>query len=118
MRRQTVTVTFKAPKGFYCNRTLQKPTPLNRCRFCTDLRQGRYTCVLYNEPLAVTDGVQIDKAPQCLAKDGEVHDEPFVPTQDIIKFSLLEYRKVYTALIKQGVPEKLAHVTAMKEVMQ
>lgn len=116
MKRMTTTVSYKVPKGWYCNHTMHKSTPLTRCRFCTDLGKGVFTCVLYNEPLTVTEGALIHKAEGCYNKQGIVEDAPTVKPKELIAYALKTYRKTYLALINQGIPEEMAHKAALEEV--
>lgn len=116
MKKQTTTVTYKVPKGMYCNHKLQKSTPSTRCRFCTDLGKGAFTCVLYNLPLDVMEGKLIYKATPCMKQEGTVEDTPMVNPKDVVKYTIKEYRKIYLSLIKQGYPEELAHKAAQEEV--
>lgn len=117
MKKLTTTVTYKVPAGLYCNHNMQKSTPLTRCRFCTDLGKYGYTCVLHNVQLA-TMGPLINKCDACMKKQGTVEDTPVVPPKELMTYAITEYHKVYSALVKQGVPEGLAHELAQKEVLK
>jgi hypothetical protein len=117
MKKLTTTVTYKVPDGLYCNHTMQKSTPLTRCRFCTDLGKHGFTCVLHNEQLAST-GPIISKCGACLKKQGVVEDIPSVKPKELMKYAVLEYRRIYFELIKQGIPEALADKMAQEEVLR
>lgn len=117
MIRMTSTVTYKVPRGLYCNHKMKKSTPLTRCRFCTEIYKGNFVCVLHNEPLNVLNGILIQKTPACLSKCKVVDDVPEVPMEDLVKYVLSEYRKIYNGLRSNGIPEKLADEVAQKEVL-
>ena len=118
MKRLTTKVTYKVPIGPYCNHDNKKSTPLTRCRFCTDLGKGKFTCVLHNDQLLLLDGTLIQKSPACMAKQGVVGDTPYVSPKDLMQYAITEYRRIYKDLLKQGVPDKLAHKMAQKEASE
>lgn len=118
MKRLTTKVTYKVPIGPYCNHDNKKSTPLTRCRFCTDLGRGKFTCVLHNDQLALLGGALIQKSPACMSKQGVVEDIPTVPPKDLMQYAITEYRRIYMDLLKQGVPDKLAHKIAQKEASE
>ena len=118
MKRLTTKVTYKVPIGPYCNHTMQKSTSLTRCRFCTDLGKGKFTCVLHNDQLALLGGALIQKSPACAAKQGVVGDTPYVSPKDLMQYAITEYRRIYKDLLDQGVPDKLAHKMAQKEALK
>jgi hypothetical protein len=118
MKRLTTKVTYKVPIGPYCNHTMQKSTPLTRCRFCTDLGKYGFTCVLHNEQLAVLGGKLISKCEACFSQQGIVSDTPTVEPKEIIKFAISEYRRIYKELVKQGFPEPIADKIAQEEVLK
>lgn len=118
MKKLTTTVTYKVPKGLYCNHSMQKSTHSTRCRFCTDLGKGRFTCVLHNMPLDLMEGILIYKTDACLAQQGTVEDTPTLPPKEVAKYALKEYRKLYLSLIKQGYPEEMAHKAAQEGVIK
>lgn len=115
MKTMTTTVTYKVPDGLYCNHKLQKSTPLTRCRFCTDLGKGMFTCVLYNDPLSVYSGALILKSERCSKQEGYVEDAPLLTPKQIIKHSLAVYHKIYKKMLEAGYPEALAHQVATEE---
>lgn len=117
MKKLTTTVTYKAPNGLYCNHTMQKSTPLTRCRFCTDLGKYGFTCVLHNEQVA-SIGVLIQKSAKCLSKQGTVEEPLVVSPKALVTYAVKEYRKLYLALIKQGLPDYLADKAAQEEVLK
>ena len=117
MVRMTTTVNYKVPRGLYCNHQMKKSTPLTRCRFCTEVQKGSFTCVLHNDQLNVLNGVLIQKSPACLSKRKVVEDEPEVPVEDLSKHILSEYRKIYNDLMSNGIPDKLADKIAQREVI-
>ena len=116
MIRMTTTVNYKVPSGLYCNHQIEKSTPLTRCRFCTEVQKGSFTCVLHNDQLNV-NGILIQKSPACLSKCNVVEDVPEVPIEDLVKYILSEYRKIYNNLKSNGIPDKLADEIAQKEVL-
>lgn len=118
MKRLTTKVTYKVPIGPYCNHDNKKSTPLTRCRFCTDLGRGKFTCVLHNDQLALLGGALIQKSLACMSKQGMVEDAPYVPPKDLMQYAITEYRRIYNDLLNQGVPDKLAHKMAQKEVSE
>ncbi len=117
MKRLTTKVTYKVPIGPYCNHTMQKSTPLTRCRFCTDLGKYGFTCVLHNEQLA-SMGVLINKCDSCMKKQGVVEDAPTVPPKDLMIYAVKKYRKLYQDLLRQGFPEPIADKMAQEEVLK
>lgn len=117
MVRMTTTVKYKVPRGLYCNHQMKKSTPLTRCRFCTEVRKGSFTCVLHNDQLNVLNGILIQKSPACLGKCKVVEDVPEVPIEDLAKYILSEYRKIYNGLRSNGIPDKLADEIAQREVI-
>lgn len=118
MKKLTTTVTYKVPKGMYCNHEMKKSTSFTRCRFATDLGKHGFTCVLHNEPLAVYCGNLLSKCDACFSQHGIVSDTPTVEPKEIIKFAISEYNRIYKDLIKQGVPAGLAEKLAQKEVLK
>lgn len=119
MIRMTTTVNYKVPRGLYCNHQMKKSTPLTRCRFCTEVYKGSFVCVLHNDQLNVLNGILIQKSPACLSKCKIVEDAPIedVPIEDLVKYILSEYRKIYSSLRSNGIPDKLADEVAQKEVI-
>lgn len=119
MKTVTTTVKYKVPRGPYCNHTMQKSTILTRCRFCTEVKKGAYTCAMYNQPLAVVDGTLILKEDRCLRQEGvDAPDSYNLNTKDVMKHAITEYRKIYKYLIEQGAPDGLAHKTAQEEALK
>ena len=118
MVRMTTTVKYKVPRGLYCNHQMKKSTPLTRCRFCTEVHKGSFTCVLYNDQLNVLNGILIQKSPACLSKCKVVEDTPEIPIEDLAKHILSEYRKIYNDLRSNGIPDELADKIAQKEVLK
>lgn len=117
MIRMTTTVNYKVPRGLYCNHQMEKSTPLTRCRFCTEVSKGSFTCVLYNDQLNV-NGILIQKSPACLSKCKVVEDEPEVPIEDLVKHILSKYRKIYNDLRSKGIPDELADEIAQREFLR
>jgi len=117
MVRMTTTVKYKVPRGLYCNHKMEKSTPLTRCRFCTEVYKGSFTCVLHNDQLNVLNGILIQKSPACLSKCNVVEDVPEVPVEDLAKYILSEYRRIYSDLRSKGISDKLANKLAQREVL-
>ena len=118
MKRLTTKVTYKVPIGPYCNHTMQKSTSLTRCRFCTDLGKGKFTCVLHNDQLALLGGILVQKSPACMSKQGVVEDVPTVQPKDLMTYAVKEYRKLYQNLLRQGFPEPIADKMAQEGVLK
>jgi len=96
---------------------MKKSTPLTRCRFCTEVFKGSFTCVLHNDQLNVLNGILIQKSPACLSKCKVVEDVPEVPIEDLLRHILSEYRKIYNDLRSNGIPDELADKIAQREVL-
>jgi len=80
--------------------------------------KGSFTCVLHNDQLNVLNGILIQKSPACLSKCKVVEDVPEVPVEDLAKYILSEYRKIYNELRSNGIPDKLADEIAQREVLK
>lgn len=117
-------ITYKVPSWNFCNcmsqRKLGQPDG-TMCRFC--IKEGKkYRCALYNMPLAVEEGIMIEKAYDCKRATAgfksvveDVEDTESVPTVNpklIVKATLDEYIKIRKQLIGQGYPEVVADKVA------
>ena len=83
--------------------------------------------MLHNEPLTVSSGIMIHKADDCLAKKGIVEDKPVIeskpalpaiPTKEIMKYAITQYKSIYNELLMNNIPDKLAQKYAMEEVLK
>lgn len=124
MRKLKTTVNYRVSDGLYCNLTTKrfKGNPAEqRCRFCTNLDERGYVCVLHNERLSLDDGYLIRKAPNCLYHKGveiEDTDKVTLQPQDIVNWAIDEYSRIYNQLINDGYPVKLAMDAAKEMVSQ
>lgn len=126
MKKVTTNVTYRVSDGLYCNlkEERHKNFPVDqRCRFCTDVGKRTFVCVMHNVPLVVEDGCLIHKAPQCrenMFRKGLQVTEPDlqpVDPKELMKWTLTEFNRVYSGLIKAGYPHELAHKAAMANVL-
>lgn len=118
MKKITTTITYRVPVGPYCNHKLQKTTPRTRCRFCTEISKGNYTCVLHNDPLAIVGGALIEKCDNCMHSNGDIVEAPPVDAKVLVKQGVEAYRTIFQSLRNQGVPEALADKMAREEALK
>ena len=123
MKRLHSKLSYLVPTHDYCNHSLMGASTIHtRCRFCTEVAKGSFTCVLHNDILAVEQGAMVRKSEACSKASRfsttEVAEAPRISPKELAKQVLVEYRKVYKQLTDDCFPAAIADKVAADSVLK
>jgi len=128
MKRIKSTVNYTVPHWNFCNSdnlTVTGEMTNQTCKFCINDKAGVH-CLLYEKSLATKDGLIYKVRECCKATAGfeSIIDPPqqpvapAIPPKELMKQTLVTYKKLVNDLVAQGYPRSMAEQAAEKSMLK